>query len=169
MLSLMKAPFLTSPHMWSLILQIWKCLRFLIWINGLIQLLRKLPHWLIHKIQKVWQILKKKVIIFSLIVVTLILLQIDRSGFCRLLDQNKIYNLIHYSIVVCTLSKSGFSTNYYSIVVFRYHPQEWIILGNQGLNKRRRNYWDQVKMIWQFMIKIQNDNDSKFRGKWNVK
>ena len=33
----------------------------------------------------------------------------------------------------------------------------------------RRNGWDQVKTIWQFMIKIQNDNDSKFRGKWNVK
>ena len=93
----------------------------------------------------------------------------DHSDFCCLLDQNKIYNLIHYSIAICTRSKSGFSTNYYSIEVFRYRPQEWIILGNQALNERRRNDWDQVKMIWQFMIKIQNDNDSKLRGKWNVK
>ena len=51
-------------------------------------------------------------------------------GFYRLLDQNKIYNLIHYSIAICTRSKSGFSTNYYSIVVFRYRPQGWIILDN---------------------------------------
>ena len=61
------------------------------------------------------------------------------SDFCRLLDQNKIYNLIYYSIAVCTQSKSGFSTNYYSIVVFKYHPQGWIILGNQSLNERKRN------------------------------
>ena len=54
----------------------------------------------------------------------------DRSDFCRLLDQNKIYNLIHSSIAICTRSKSGFSANYYSIVVFRYRPQGWIILGN---------------------------------------
>ena len=40
-----------------------------------------------------------------------------RSDFRRLLDQNKIYNLIHYSIAICTQSKSGFSTNYCSIVV----------------------------------------------------
>ena len=92
-----------------------------------------------------------------------------RSNFRCLLDQNKIYNLIHYSIAICTRSKSGFSTNYCSIVVFRYRPHGWIILGNQGLNERRRNDWDQVKMIWQFMITIQNDNDSKLRGKWNVK
>ena len=51
-------------------------------------------------------------------------------GFCRLLYQNKIYNLIHYFIAICTRSKSGFSTNYCSIVVFRYRPQGWIILGN---------------------------------------
>ena len=62
-----------------------------------------------------------------------------RLDFRRLLDQNKIYNLIHYSIAICTQSKSGFSTNYCSIVVFRYRPQGWIILGNQGLNERRRN------------------------------
>ena len=54
----------------------------------------------------------------------------DRSDFCRLLDQNKIYNLIHSSIAICTRSKSGFSTNYCSIVVFRYRPQGWIILGD---------------------------------------
>ena len=54
----------------------------------------------------------------------------DLSDFCRLLNQNKIYNIIHYSIVACTRSKSGFSTNYCSIVVFRYSPQGWIILGN---------------------------------------
>ena len=29
----------------------------------------------------------------------------DRSNFCHLFDQNKIYNLIHYSRVVCTRSK----------------------------------------------------------------
>ena len=51
-------------------------------------------------------------------------------GFCRLLDKNKIYNLIHYARAVCTRSKSDFSTNYCSIVVFRYRPQGWIILGN---------------------------------------
>ena len=51
-------------------------------------------------------------------------------GFCRLLDQNKIYNLIHYSIAICTRSKSGFSTNYCSIMVFRYCPQGWIIVSN---------------------------------------
>ena len=54
----------------------------------------------------------------------------DYSNFCRLFDQNKIYNLIHSSIAICTRSKSGFSTNYRSIVVFRYRPQGWIILGN---------------------------------------
>ena len=42
----------------------------------------------------------------------------DRSWFCLLLDQNKIYNLIHYYITICTQSKSSFSTNYCSIVVF---------------------------------------------------
>ena len=54
----------------------------------------------------------------------------DRLIFRRLLDQNKIYNIIHYSRVACTQSKSGFSTNYCSIVVFRCHPLGWIILGN---------------------------------------
>ena len=64
--------------------------------------------------------------------------------------------------------KVDFSTNYYSIVVFRYRPQGWIILGNQGFNERRRNGCDQVKMIWQFMTKVQNNNDFKLRGKLNV-
>ena len=52
----------------------------------------------------------------------------DSSNFYCLLDQNKIYNLIYYSITICTRSKSGFSTNYYSIVVFRYRPQGWLFL-----------------------------------------
>ena len=29
----------------------------------------------------------------------------DCSNFCRLFDQNKIYNLIHYSRVACTRTK----------------------------------------------------------------